>query len=102
MEALIALDFAGLEPLLQILMKDIDSAWLLEAAHHILHVLKGRGRPSTPMLKVFRALEGVEPGYTVPWAAKPAGRVCLDPKEVLELNKLYIGLGRIFCLPCRN
>ena len=72
MEALIALDRAGLEPLLQILMKDIDSAWLLEGAHHILHVLNDKGHLSTPMRKVFSALEGTEAGYTVPWAAKTA------------------------------
>ena len=72
MEALIALDRAGLEPLLQIIKKDIDSAWLLEGAHHILHVLNDKGHLSTPMRKVFSALEGTEAGYTVPWAAKTA------------------------------
>lgn len=42
MKALIALDRGGLEPLLQALVKDLDSVWLLEGAHHILHVLKNR------------------------------------------------------------
>ncbi len=81
MEALIALDRVGLKPLLQILMKDVDSVWLLEGAHHILHVLKDKGRLSTPMLKVFRALEGVEPGYTVPWAAEAAWKSLFGPKR---------------------
>ena len=81
MEALIALDRASLEPLLQILMKDIDSALLLEGAHHILHVLKDKGHLSTPMLKVFSALEGSEAGYTVPWAAKTAWESLFGPER---------------------
>ena len=81
MEALIALDRAGLEPLLQILMKDIDSALLLEGAHHILHILKDKGHLSTPMLKVFSALEGSEAGYTVPWAAKTAWESLFGPER---------------------
>ena len=80
MEALIALDRACLEPLVQALMKDIGSVWLLEGARHILHVLKDRGRLRKPMTKVFMALEGVEPEVTVPWAAEEAWESLFGPK----------------------
>jgi hypothetical protein len=80
MEALIALDRIGLEPLLQALMKDLDSVWLLEGAHHILHVLKNRGRLGKPLMKVFRALEGIEPQSAVPWAAEAAWESLFRPK----------------------
>jgi HEAT repeats len=80
MKALIALDRVGLEPLLQALMKDFDSVWLLEGAHHILHILKNKGRLGKPLLTVFRALEDVEPEVTVPWAAKAAWESLFGPK----------------------
>jgi hypothetical protein len=81
MEALITLDRAGLEPLLRALMKDFDSVYLLEGAHHILHVLKDRGRLGKPMIKVFKALEGVEPEVTVPWTAEAAWESLFGPKS---------------------
>ena len=80
-------------------MKDFDSAWLQEGAHHILHVLKNISRLNTPMLKVFRALEGVEPGYTVPWAAKTAWESLFGPKRAIIMNKQHVYLGSIFNIP---
>ena len=72
MKGLIAFERVGLEPLLQALMKDFDSVWLREGAHHILNVLKKKKYLRQPSLQVLQALEGVEPEVTVPWAAEAA------------------------------
>lgn len=70
--ALIGLDRAALEPLLVSLTKDFDSVWLRHGAHHILHVLKDRGRLYPKEIKVYEATQGVEPMVQVPWAAAAA------------------------------
>ena len=70
--ALIGLDRAAVKPLLISLTKDFDSVWLREGAHHVLHVLKDRGRLLPKEVKVFEALEGIEPFVEVPWAAEAA------------------------------
>jgi HEAT repeat protein len=70
--ALIELDRAAIKPLLEALTKELDSVWLREGAHHILHVLKDQGRLLSKESKVFEALEGVEPQVEVPWAAEAA------------------------------
>ena len=80
MEALIALDRACLEPLVQALMKDVGSVWLLEGARHVLHVLKNRGRLKKPMMKVFEALQDVEAELTAPRAAEEAWESLFGPK----------------------
>jgi HEAT repeat protein len=72
MKGLIALERDGLEPLLQALTQDFDSVWLREGAHHILHELKKKESLRQPSLQVLKALEGVEPEVTVPWAAEAA------------------------------
>jgi HEAT repeat protein len=79
MQALIVFDRAGLEPLLQALMRDFDSVWLREGAHHILNVLKKRRELRQPSLHVLRALEGVEPEVTVARAAEAAWESLFGP-----------------------
>jgi len=79
MKGLIAFERAGLEPLLEALMKDFDSVWLREGAHHILNVLKKKKYLRQPCLSVLQALEGVEPGVTVPWAAEAAWESLFGP-----------------------
>jgi len=71
-DALISLHQAGIPPLLEALMRDIDSIWLRQGAHHILHVIKDAGRLHQAEEKVFEALEDVEPTAAVPWAAEKA------------------------------
>jgi sporulation protein YlmC with PRC-barrel domain len=71
-DALIALDKAVILPLLLALRKDFGSVWLREGAHHIFHKLKDRGRLSPSLLRVFNALESIEPVMEVPWAVKNA------------------------------
>jgi HEAT repeat protein len=71
-EALIALQKAAVSPLLEALLRDFDSLWLRQGAHHILHVLKARGELNEAEIKVFEALEDVEPTAAVPWAAERA------------------------------
>jgi HEAT repeat protein len=66
---LIILDRAAITPLLEALTKQFNSVWLRNGAHHILHVLKQRGRLNTGELRVFEALEDIAPEIEVPWAA---------------------------------
>jgi HEAT repeat protein len=79
MKGLIAFERAGLEPLLQALMKDFDSVWLREGAHHILNVLKKKKYLRQPCLQVLQALEGVEPEVTVAGAAEAAWESLFGP-----------------------
>jgi HEAT repeat protein len=70
--ALIEMDRAAIKPILEALTKELDSIWLREGAHHILHVFKDQGRLLPKEYKVFEALEGAEPEVEVPWAAEAA------------------------------
>ena len=70
--ALIALDRAGLHALFTALTKQLDSYWLREGAHHVLHVLKDQGRLYPVEVEVFEALEGAAPDIQTPWAAERA------------------------------
>ena len=70
MNALIGLDRAGLKPLFTALTQHLDSTWLRQGAHHILHVLKDRGRLYPNEVEVFEALEGPAPDLRAPWAAE--------------------------------
>jgi hypothetical protein len=70
--ALIELDRAAIRPLLVSLIKHFDSIQFREVTHHILHVLKDRGHLLPKEIKVFEALEGIEPAAEVPWAAEAA------------------------------
>jgi len=71
-DALIALRRDAIPPLLETLIRDFDSLWLRQAAHHILHVFKDAGILIEAEEKVFEALEDVEPAMAVPWAAEKA------------------------------
>lgn len=74
MNALITQDRATLKPLFQELVKvsGFGSARFRQGAHHILHVMKDRHRLYPKEIKVFEALEGIEPEAQVPWAAEAA------------------------------
>ena len=56
-------------PLLEALTHDFDSLWFRQSAHHILRVLKDNGKLTPAEEEVCKALEGIEPTITVPWAA---------------------------------
>jgi HEAT repeat protein len=71
-EAMITLQKAAIPPLLEALLHDYDSLWLRQGAHHILHKLKDNGKLNETEVKVFEALEDVEPTASVPWAAERA------------------------------
>jgi sporulation protein YlmC with PRC-barrel domain len=72
MDSLITLDRAAIIPLLSELRKDSGSIWLREGAHHVLHVLKDRGQLPPSLIRVFEALESVEPEMEVPWSVECA------------------------------
>lgn len=71
-EALIALDQDGLEPLVSALRDCFDSVYLREGARHVLKALKHESCLEGPLLDVVKALEGISPASTVPWAAQKA------------------------------
>ncbi len=79
-ESLINLDRGAVLPLLQELTQHFDSVWLRSGAHHVLHVLKDRGRLTEEEIEVFNALENLAPEAAVPWAAVRA-------LETLRLKK---------------
>lgn len=72
--ALVNQDRAALKPLFEALVKadGFSSVWLRQGAHHILHIMKDRHRLLPKEIKVFEALEGIEPEAGVPWAAEAA------------------------------
>jgi HEAT repeat protein len=72
MDSLIKLDQAVILPLLLALRKDSESIRLREGAHHILHILKDRKHLPPQAIKVFEALESIEPDIAVPWAVEDA------------------------------
>lgn len=71
-EGLIALESLAIKPLLEALTSDLDSVWLREGAHHVLHELDKKHLLEPPVHKVFKALESTEPAVTAPWAAEKA------------------------------
>ncbi len=85
-EGLIKMNMKGLKPLLEALEHHGDSAFLLEGAHHVFHDLaKGGLRKS--LAPVLAALEALEPGEAVPWAAlhESAVEVPLAARQALEM-----------------
>lgn len=70
-EALIFLGRASLDPLLHALLRESDSVWLREGAHHVLRVI-GRGALAPAIEPVVHALEGVVPAIAVLAAARDA------------------------------
>jgi HEAT repeat protein len=68
-EGLIKMNIKGLKPLLEALEHRGDSVLLQEGAHHVFHDLaKGALRKS--LGPVLAALEALEPGEGVSWAAR--------------------------------
>ena len=81
MKAIIALDQDGIESLLQGLIKDFSSAHLREGARHILNTMRQNSCLEGPLLPVLKALEGIEPTATVPWAAEAAWEELYGPNK---------------------
>ena len=81
MKAIIALDQDGVESLLLALIKDFSSAYLREGARHILNTMRQNSCLESPILPVLKALEGIQPAATVPWALKRPGKSCTAPRK---------------------
>ena len=87
-EGLTKMGIKGLKPLLEALRDRGDSPLLLEGAHHVFHDLT-KGGLKKSLTPVLAALEAIEPGREVPWAAAhEAGvevpRAAHDALEMLE------------------
>ncbi len=87
-EGLTQMGIKGLKPLLEALRDRGDSALLREGAHHVFHDLT-KGALKKPLTPVLAALEAIEPGREVPWAATHATavevpRAAHDALEMLE------------------
>jgi HEAT repeat protein len=67
--ALIGSKRDAIPAIMNALVHDFDSLALRQSAHHILHVLKDDGKLTDAELKVYEALQEVEPSASVPWAA---------------------------------
>jgi len=67
-EGLTKMGIKGLKPLLEALRDRGDSGLLLEGAHHVFHDLT-KGGLKKSLTPVLAALEAIEPGREVPWAA---------------------------------
>jgi hypothetical protein len=70
-EGLIALGKAGLEPLLEALLKKADSVYLREGAHHVMYDLAHKGFRDQ-LAPVMAALEGVDPEIQIREPARKA------------------------------
>ena len=68
-EGLTKMNINALRPLLLALEKRGDSFFLQEGAHHVFHDL-AKGALRKFLAPVLAALEGLEPGEEVPWAAR--------------------------------
>jgi HEAT repeat protein len=68
-EGLTKMNINALKPLLQALEKRGDSFFLQEGAHHVFHDL-AKGGLRKFLAPVLAALEKLEPGEEVPWAAR--------------------------------
>jgi|OpeIllAssembly_1097287.scaffolds.fasta_scaffold512498_1 HEAT repeat protein len=68
-EGLTKMNINALRPLLLALEKRGDSFFLREGAHHVFHDL-AKGALRKFLAPVLAALEGLEPGEEVPWAAR--------------------------------
>ncbi len=67
-EGLTQMGIKGLKPLLEALRDRGGSELLLEGAHHVFHDLT-KGALRKTLTPVLAALEAIEPGREVPWAA---------------------------------
>lgn len=71
-EALVALGESAVRPLLLGLERHSSSVWFRHGAYHVLHTLARDGKLPAPATKVLHTLREIEPGVTVPFAAKKA------------------------------
>lgn len=85
--ALIGMGRDAIPALLEALMRDFDSIWLRQSAHHILHVLKDDGKLYDAEENVYDTLEGVEPSVSVPWAAERALEALRHKKDSPTSNR---------------
>ncbi len=85
-EGLIKMNIKGLKPLLEALEHQGNSALLQEGAHHVFHDL-AKGELKKSLVPVLAALEALEPGDAVPWAARHelAVEVPLAARQALEM-----------------
>jgi HEAT repeat protein len=85
-EGLIKMNINGLKPLLRALEHRGDSVLLLEGAHHVFHDLT-KGALRKYLVPVLAALEALEPGRGVPWAAphEMNVEVPLAARQALEI-----------------
>ena len=81
-EGLTKLNINALKPLLQALEKRGDSILLQEGAHHVFHDL-AKGGLRKLLTPVLAALEALEPGVEVPWAARQALDMLEKTKKLL-------------------
>lgn len=70
-QGLVALGRDGLVALLRAMMEEPASVRRREGAHHVLRILAQRGQADV-VGPVLAAIEGVQPGLTVPLAAHAA------------------------------
>jgi hypothetical protein len=84
--ALIGLRREALPALLEILSHDYDSLPLRQSIHHIFHVFKDRGLLNKAEIKVYNALDDIEPTVIVPWVAKSALEYLRTHKNQPELS----------------
>lgn len=71
-EALIMLGVPAVRPLLLGLERHAHSIWFRHSAYHVLHALSRDGKLPQAAENVLHTLRQVEPGITVPFAAKKA------------------------------
>ncbi len=70
--ALIGMRREAIPALLETLTHDYASLPLRQSIHHVFHVFKDRGLLNEAELKVYNALDNIEPTVIVPWVAKNA------------------------------
>ena len=80
---LIGMNIKGLKPLLHALMEQIDSVFLREGAHHVIHDLT-KGELRKYLAPVLAALENIEPAAGCPRAAFHALEMLEKDKKILD------------------
>ena len=71
MESLVNLGHDCMGPMLELFVKNFDSAWLREGVHHVLHVFRDRNQLNDVELKLFDALsEQPLPGFVSSWTSE--------------------------------
>ncbi|MDD8016852.1 MAG: HEAT repeat domain-containing protein [Bacteroidota bacterium] len=73
-EALISLEEKAIAPLLEILEEEFDSPFILDGAHHILHVMERQKLLNEDTLAVLEKMRFLKPKTSVAIAARKALR----------------------------